>query len=261
MSTTQQRPTQETHPEMFEHYVKGRTFVEEGKPAYAKAAFETALTHTDALSVFQYQDIQTYLAFCDIDVGKPQAGLQRFLTLETVLTRADGWEAYTGTIQILFPDDYDTSREGLASQARLYDTLAITHDEQGDVDTSVTYYSKALEIYNQLGDLPSIANTITFAAVGHERRSEWSAVIEGATHIHQIAQRFKQAGQRNINTELTSLQMLANAHYQQGNLTDAAKYQTDIVTLLREINHPETEKFERILYNTTQEIHKKTSLM
>ncbi|MEO0598175.1 MAG: tetratricopeptide repeat protein, partial [Chloroflexota bacterium] len=79
--------------------------------------------------------------------------------------------------------------------------------------------------------------------------------------IVQIAERFKQAGQRNINTELTGVQMLANAHYRQGNLTDAAKYQTDLVTILREINHPDTEKFERILYNTTQEIHKKTSLM
>ncbi|MEL7435105.1 MAG: tetratricopeptide repeat protein, partial [Chloroflexota bacterium] len=234
-----------------------------GRLAFFKksAPFDAALSHTDRLSVFQYQDIMTYLAFCEADIGKPDASLQRFLTLETILTRGDDWEALTGDMTVLFPDDYDTSRAGLGSRARLYDTLAITHDKQDKVEEGVGYFSKALEIYNQIGDLASIANTITFAVVGHERREEWSAVVEGATHIVQIAERFKQAGQRNINTELTGVQMLANAHYRQGNLTDAAKYQTDLVTILREINHPDTEKFERILYNTTQEIHKKTSLM
>lgn len=230
-------------PLVKQQFVTAVTLAERGRRDEARAGFERCLELAamigSPLELEQIAALLQEIAWCYGDSGQWDEALRIYGQIERLLTQAPGWQdELPGGLVLALRPGYDPTPALIA----LSESLAIAYDNRGELEQAREHYRRALEGYQQLGDVPKLASVWHHIAMGHQRREEWELLREAATRMLGYWTEVK-----GIYGQVWAWQYLAQAHAHTGDLDAAIAVMEEAVKAETRLDHRDLERDRGIL--------------
>ena len=126
--------------------------------------------------------------------------------------------------------NYQTNSQDDSTIARLYNEIGILYHKMSQFDKAIIYYSKALELYEQIKDRIGIADTLSNLGVAYLDKGDLKSFFGYYSEALAIDQKIG-----NIQGEASTLGNIALAYYDNGELDKALEYLLKTMAIQRRI--------------------------
>jgi tetratricopeptide (TPR) repeat protein len=242
----------EAEKPLFERYLKGRELQQVGRNQEALKTFESCFEVVDSLAIERYVDIMLCIGFCHANMAEYPKALDVYAHIEAVIQQSGEWHnVLPGNLKIGVPESYSGSDEAKGHLAKLYDSIGIAHQNRGETNTAMEYFTQAIDLYKAVNYPYGIGETLYFIANGQEHRQDWKGLQSTGEQLLELYTNLDDA-----NGKLIAWRTLILSHNNQQNMEEVEKYLERTVDTMRKMRHPELRLNEKVLKEVRKQLKK-----